>query len=220
MDKAIHVSSSVTLHVFCQLFCWIVFFLVILRSLLYITNEIICGLCVLQIPSFNLWLNFSFFLCYVEQMSLILSRLNLSHFYFTVTEFIYLKFYEITANYEIFPLILHETYVFSIIGNASFSSSWGTSSFTLIPYCFCIICSVSLFADLHHTYIGFPLLEHNVYYFLLVYFTFISLQCILRNNVKMIFDISKFVFLSVLSVLFSNAFQRRFLFLLLHFAFL
>ena len=52
----------------------------------------------------------------------------------------------------------------------------------------------------------------NVCYFLLVYFTFISLQCILRNNVKLIFDISKFVFLSVVSVLLSNAFKGDFYF--------
>lgn len=52
----------------------------------------------------------------------------------------------------------------------------------------------------------------NVCYFLLVYFTFISLQCILRNNVKLIFNISKFVFFSVVSVLLSNTFKGDFYF--------
>lgn len=148
--------------VFCLSFYWIVFFLLILKSVLYTTNEIICWLYVLQISSFNLQLIFSFFLCRVEQMFLILIRLYLSHFYFTVTYFIYLKFYEIMANYEIFPLILH--HVYSIIGNVFFPQL-RSIFFYYISLLFLHHLSVSLFLDLHHTQTGFPLLKHNIQYF-------------------------------------------------------
>lgn len=80
-------------------------------------------------------------------------------------------------------------------------------SLLFLHYLFCFTLSRAPSAQT-----GFPLLEHNVYYFLLVYFTFISVQCILRNNIKLIFDISKFVLPSVVLVLLSNAFKGDFYF--------